>query len=270
MRRWLVLFALLPQCTGCLCYAYPTLSHTPTLAVPNPDGGAHAFRVDVERTERAPAAPSSQYTLSRIRIDERGLIPSQLELAHATGNYDPFSLMGGGTHERTKYTMQVRVYRPGYRTMEVKDWEKNAELHWVQAKDLVDQERAVDDLLSDRVSRDEIRLINGQFHPGPVAGPAPKSMDSTWWEQKDHKSPPLGLQSGKDAPLAHRQALLFAAGEYERLASSPAASQPSAQTARDRLRAKAAWLRQYAHLDPNAQHAAPPRPTHILPPPPTW
>ena len=50
MPRWLALLVLLPQCTGCLYYAYPTLSHTPELVIDNHDGSARLLEHGHERT----------------------------------------------------------------------------------------------------------------------------------------------------------------------------------------------------------------------------
>lgn len=242
MKRLLFLAAvLLPNCTGCVAFAYPTLVHVPELAVPNPDGSVHAFRVDVDTTTTAPNAVKTQYTLSRIPIDARGLIPSQLELAPATGVYNPFGVPGVA-EERSNYTMLVRAYRPGYRTIEVQAWEKSRELMWLPAADLAAQEKAIDDLLA-----------------------VPGGVDQAWWTVTQSKSFPfgsdakgkisilskddLGLQPGA-VSSAHRQALQFAAGEYARLANSPAANAPTMQPVRERLQQKAIWLRRYADEAP--------------------
>ena len=147
MKRLLILVAVLwPNCTGCLHYAYPTAIHVPELTVPNPDGSVHAFRVDIDTTERPPEGVKTQYTLSRIPIDARGQIPSQLEIAPATGVLNPFGFKDTSV-EHNQYTMVVRVYRPGYRTIEVKAWEKSRELQWMPTADLLAQEKAIDDLL---------------------------------------------------------------------------------------------------------------------------
>ena len=74
MPRWLFMIVCLPFCTGCLYYAYPTLTHTPELAVENRDGSAHAFRVDIDRTDRKPLAQVTQYTLTAIPLDS--IMPS--------------------------------------------------------------------------------------------------------------------------------------------------------------------------------------------------
>jgi hypothetical protein len=232
MSRWLFSLAFLPLCTGCLYYAYPTVTKTPELAVDNKDGSVHAFRVDIDRTERAPLAPITQYTLMKIPLDARGLIPSQLEVASATGVLNPLGMIEGSQHERSQYTMYVRLYKPGYRTIEVKAWEKTRELQWFPAADLPGQELAIDDLLADP---DAICIVGGS-----------KSMPKlTWWEMKDQKSPAFGLQPGSISS-SQRKSLEFASSEYQRLASSPIASSPSMQTTRERLQQKAIWLRRYA------------------------
>jgi hypothetical protein len=234
MKRLLFLaVVILPHCTGCVAFAYPTVQHVPDLAVPNPDGSVHAFRVDIDTTT-SPNSVKTQYTLLRIPIDARGLIPSQLELAPATGVYNPFGVPGVA-EERNNYTMLVRVYRPGYRTIEVQAWDKSRELMWLPAADLAAQEMAVDDLLG---------------LPGPTK--------QQWWTTTTAWNPQAGvptsaynqsLQPGFASSL-HRQALQFAANEYARLANSPAANAPTMQSVRERLQQKAIWLKRWADEAP--------------------
>ena len=224
MKRWLVLLACFaPNLSGCLAYAYPTLATTPPQVVPNQDGSVHAFRVDVDRTDRAPQPPLTEYTLSQIPLDSTGVIPRQVEIAHATGVYNPLGAIEGSPHERSQYTMLIRIYRPGYRTMEVKAWDKQRDLQWSPAADLLAQEKAIDDLLA-----------------VPDAG-----AKGTWWELKDEKKPGLGLQPGLES-ASQKRALLFASNEYQRLAASPLATQPASQILHERLQQKAIWLRRYA------------------------
>jgi hypothetical protein len=235
VKRLLFLAAvLLLNCTGCVTYAYPTLVHVPELAVPNPDGSVHAFRVDIDTTTTAPNSVKTQYTLSRIPIDARGLIPSQLELAPTTGVYNPFGVPGIA-EEKSTYTMVMRAYRPGYRTIEVQAWDKSRELMWLPAADLAAQEKAVDDLLA-----------------------MPGGAEQAWWMAtagKLHGSGAnlqkgdLGLQPGSVSSI-HRQALQFAASEYGRLANSPAANAPTMQPVRERLQQKAIWLKKWADEAP--------------------
>jgi hypothetical protein len=137
-------------------------------------------------------------------------------------------------HERSEYSMNVRLYRPKYCTQEVKAWEKSRPLLWTPASTLLAQEKAVDDLLA----------------PPAAAGQA---NTGTWWEQKDQKSPPPGLMPGAVSSL-HHLALDFAAKEYQRLSDMRDASTPDMQPVRDRLRAKATWLSAYANQVPVETH----------------
>ncbi|MBI2808124.1 MAG: hypothetical protein HYX68_24325 [Planctomycetes bacterium] len=239
MKRCLVVLAFLPHLTGCLGYVYPTVNYVPEQVVPNKDGSVHAFRVDIDRTERKPAPPSTVYTLTKLPVDYRGVIPSQLEIGQVTGVLDPLGIALNVAHERSEYSMSVRFYRPGYQMIEVKSWDKSRQLQWLPAADLSAQERAIDDLLTD---------------PEAPVLPMQKSQTvipqrASWWELKDQKTPPLGLQPGAHSP-SQRAALMFAAGEYERLATSPGANAPAAQTSKERLQQKAIWLRRFAEQAP--------------------
>ncbi|MBI3822074.1 MAG: hypothetical protein HY289_05260 [Planctomycetes bacterium] len=242
MSRWLFMLAVLPICTGCLGYGYPTLVYTPNVPIEKNDGSIHAFRVDVDKTDRKPLTQVTHYTLAKIPLDSRG-VPSQLEVAFASGVYKPLEGNDAVKHERNDFTMLVRLYRPGYRTITVQAWDKSRELHWQAAPDLLAQEKAIDDLLAVPAFADQL-------------------TKATWWELKDEKmpvrpsfdfatpmtvekAPVLGLQPGSTSPT-ERRALEFASSEYDRLARSPAASSPSVQTHRERLQQKAIWLKRFA------------------------
>jgi hypothetical protein len=110
-------------------------------------------------------------------------------------------------------------------------------VQWVAAPTLVEQEKAIDDLLADPAAP----IRDGGFgFPFPVG---------TWWEMKDKKSPGLGLLPGATS-ANQRQFLQFAAGEYGRLANGPAATSPNMQAVRERLQQKAIWLQRYADQQP--------------------
>lgn len=251
MKRWLFLIALLPQCTGCMGYVYPTMIYTPEVVVPNADSSAHAFRVDIDKTERKAAPVASEYTLTRIALDTRGVVPSQLEIAPVSGIYNPFALGDFKEREHSDYTIMVRLYRPGFQTITVKAWDKSRTLQWSQAPDLVAQERAIDDLLADPAEPANSAKLWAREGPagGPATGAPTGPGPKTWWDLKDQKSPPLGLQPGAISP-SQKQTLLFAATEYQRLASSPVAGSLNMQPLRERLQQKAIWLRIHAEQTP--------------------
>jgi hypothetical protein len=235
LRRLIFVLILAPNLTGCLAYAYPDLVYTPQQPIENEDGSAHAFRVDIDTTERKPQPSTVQFTLMRIPIDRGGLVPSQLEIAPATGVYDPLKIGSGAEHERNLYTMNVRLYRPGYQTKEVKAWDKTRSPKWAPAPDLLSQEKAIDDLLA---------VPGSEFSKG------------TWWEAKEKPSFQPGTVS-----KSQYESLMFVSSEYQRLASSPAAGSANMIAVRERLQQKAIFLRDYAeplpaHLTPYRIHGA--------------
>ena len=223
LRRLIFALILAPNLTGCLAYAYPDLVYTPEQPIDNKDGGAHAFRVDIEMTERKPQPSTSEFTLMRIPIDSGGLVPSQLEVAPASGVYDPLKIGGGVEHERSFYTMNVRLYKPGYQTKEIKAWDKARSPMWAPAPDLLSQERAIDDLLAE---------------PG-------SDGKTTWWEAKDK----LRFQPGTVSKSQY-ESLMFVSSEYQRLAGSPAAGSANMTAVRERLQQKAIFLRTFADRQP--------------------
>jgi hypothetical protein len=228
LRRLSFAVLLAPCLTGCMSYAYPTIAYTPDQPIENKDGGAHAFRVDIDKTERKPQPSSVQFTLMKIPLDRPGLVPSQLEIAPASGTYNPFGVIQGAEHERNLYTMTIRLYRPGYETKELRAWDKARTPQWTPARDLLAQEKAVDDLL---------------------AVPSDQPTPGTWWDRREEKVP--SLQPGS-VSNAQNNALTFASSEYQRLANSPSAGGASMTSVRERLQQKAIYLRKYAEQQPIA------------------
>ena len=135
------------------------------------------------------------------------------------------------------HTLLLRLYRRGYETVEVGSWELHKEIVWKRAADLRGREIALDDIFS------------GLQHGGQVSAPsvlqakfAMPGLELNW---NDSKRVDFNLQPGSES-RAHKKALLFGADEYERLASSFAASTEELRDAQARLLAKAAWLRKRA------------------------
>jgi hypothetical protein len=229
LRRLILALVLVPNLTGCLAYAYPDLVYTPPQPIDNDGGGggAHAFRVDIDRTDRKPKPSTVEFTLMRIPIDRGGLVPSQLEVAPASGVWDPLHVGSGAEHESNRYTMTVRLYRPGYETKELKAWDKARTPKWAPAPDLLSQEKAVDDLL---------------------AVPGDANAQGTWWELKEKPSFQPGTVS-----KSQREALLFASGEYKRLAAHAANNSAVQQ----RLQQKAIFLQRFADPQPTPVQLTP-------------
>jgi hypothetical protein len=120
--------------------------------------------------------------------------------------------------------------------MEVHAWDKSTALQWRPAPSLLDQEKALDDLLADPTA------------PRPVQPQIP--APGNWWDLRgDPKTQAFGLQPGR-VSVNQQQFLTFVSGEYTRLANSPAAAAPNMLALRERLRQKAVWLLSYAEQRP--------------------
>jgi hypothetical protein len=123
--------------------------------------------------------------------------------------------------------MLVRLYRPGYQTVEVESWQKTGPVEWVTAPTPDEQERAIDDLVSTwntSPARLQVQLARTEMSP---------PRDPLVFRY---------LASGS-ASVEHQRTLRFAAGEYKRLAEG--ATDPDART---RLDEKARALLHLASL----------------------
>ena len=117
-------------------------------------------------------------------------------------------------HKHVHKKVVVRLYRPGFETVQLTFWNGANAIQWKPAVSIEDQENAVDDLL--------------EFDPGRLVVEEAKN-----WK---FSRIPAGSRSPE-----HRKALLFAASEFERLSRT----QCSAAT-RERLTEKSHWLREHA------------------------
>jgi hypothetical protein len=186
----------------------------------------HAFRVDVTdkiliKEGATPAQPTrgentEGYELTRIPLTAKAAVPRQVGVSCAYGwqyvgffNY-PIAC--------TSHSVAVRLYRPGYETVELKPGQAPDEVVWNEAADLAAQEQAIDDLLGvSLLATKESRSANQQRRLEP------------------------GTKSA-----AHRQALLFGVREYERLAQAVPDDDGDGREIQARLLAKARRLRTLA------------------------
>jgi hypothetical protein len=200
MRRLCGLLGLL--CAGCMPfgYVYPSISYVRPASVGGARAQVRAFRVDVTDDDNCFAIPEGDsYVLTPLPLNEDGSFDPQLKVATDYGWFldAPAFMYGSARH----HSVLVRLYRPGYRTLELTSWRSDERLHWIQAQTPQEQEQAIDDLVT------------------------------TWRTSPQHLQCQYAMQS-RDAPrdpmlfryLApgsisdeHREALCFAAGEYERL-----------------------------------------------------
>lgn len=199
---------------GCIPYAYPNLMHVPAVRLdPTPDP-VHAFRVEVRGQSSDDGTRTDDYCLSRIASDNAGRLPAQSDTSFEYGYYALGVAANFPVHQGK--TLRVRLYRPGYNLVELRAGE-DAKVAWMPATDLGGREHAIDDLLGEPIY-DTFALPHR--------------------ERGRMTTLPASLPPGSRSS-AHRDVLLFAADEYERLIAKAKPGQADAE----RLRTKAAAVR---------------------------
>jgi hypothetical protein len=223
-RRFTGLWGLL--LAGCmpLGYAYPTVSYVRPVRVGPARDEVKAFRVDIaDEDNNMEVKENDRYVLTPLRLHRDGSSDPQLKFAVTYGwLWNCVALSYGGSTQRT---VLVRLYRPGYRTIEVQSWQANEPLAWTEATMLEEQEEAIDELVSTwKTTGEHVQAQYASQHFVPPREPIVF----------------LALAPGSTAP-AHRAALQFAADEYERLLKD--ATKPDLHA---RLEEKAKTLRKLA------------------------
>lgn len=222
-RASLILLPLLVSgVAGCvpLFYAYPSISYVPTLNIGPSHDNIYVFRIDVaDDASCVDFADPSHYRLRQVHVTPAGKVLGQSKVAIDSGFYWNGIVLTYTGH--TSHTLRLRLYRAGYDAIDIRSWQGEMSLAWKDAADLESQEKAVDALLAPTQSN-----FTGTL----------KHKEQGW--SFEHLDP--GSVSRE-----HRHALLFGAGEYERLAAGMAVT-GDLETACDRCRAKASFLRNLA------------------------
>jgi hypothetical protein len=222
MRRLCGLLGLL--WAGCmpLGYVYPSISYVRPATVGAARDQVRAFRIDVTDDDNSYYIPEGDsYVLTQLPLNEDGGFDPQLKVATDFGWFldAPAFMHGSARH----HTVLVRLYRPGYHTLELGSWRGEERLHWTTAPTPQEQEQAIDDLVS--TWRTSPIHIQCQY--------AVKSKDTPRDSILFRYLAPGSISD------EHREALCFAAGEYERLSNEVSDAQ-----LRSRMQEKAKALRQ--------------------------
>jgi hypothetical protein len=215
---------LLP--VGCMLpYAYPHVERLPSVHVATAPAEVHAFHVAARGKSADFSADTEEYSLCRVPLSADGRVPAQTSLDVNYGVY----VIGVALNYPIHYThfTRVRLYRPGYALVEVKPGTDPGKVEWKPAADLAAREKAVDDLLSEPFDMGLAGRMPMLDKPGASA--------EVWSISR--------LSPGSASP-AEREALVFAAGEYERLVLLPGSGLDG--ETKERLMRKAQQLRQQA------------------------
>ena len=171
-----------------------------------------------------------RYVLTPVSLSRAGSVPPQMLVVLDYGwVWNCIALYYDG---HTHHTIVVRLYRPGFETVEIKAGDKEGRAAWEKAADPEAQEMAVDDLLSTWATDGQGRLWAGV---GNRDMPPTNDALAPLLDKKVFSSLAPGAAS-----VGHRRTLLFAAAEYERLAAG------LGDAHRVRLADKAQWLRELA------------------------
>jgi len=182
-------------------YCIPEFNYAPGVAAKCKKGEVYAFRVDLTQTAEVNIGAGKvtgevvdHVVLTHLHPSTDGSTSAQLGLSLATGwryvgvvNY---------TSSSTGHAIALRFYRPGYDTIVLKPGEKVTELNWTAAPGMSAQVKAVDDLMN---------------------GPPTQKSGAVTARQ--------ALEPGTRSP-AQKEALLFGAGEYTRLANELSPADP--------------------------------------------
>lgn len=145
---WLFLLAmgLLPL-GGCFQLTYPSVSYIPAPRLFESDDDVHVFRVDICHEYTGEMAHRDETdTLMELSVTGQWLPQMQVtvnSVRMVTGN--PVSSVGAGSWSQ----MVVRLYRPGYKLVELESWDLLPTVVWEKASTLEDEEKALDQLASE-------------------------------------------------------------------------------------------------------------------------
>jgi len=144
----LSLTALITACAGgCLGgYAYPQLSYVLPVQLQEAYDEIHAFRMDVVQVMEDIYHAEDKCVLRPIPLSPNGAIAGQAKLSLETA-WGVMMLIPTEWNHHCWHAMRVRLYRPGFQTVEIEPWQSVAQVRW-QAADWQSQEKAVDDLIA--------------------------------------------------------------------------------------------------------------------------
>jgi hypothetical protein len=207
----------------------PELNYVASVDLGATGGEVHAFRVDVtektvvniDQNLKSAGGGVAYYELTPLTLSTGGATSLQWELNCAYG----WRCIGFWDYwpTLTTHSVAVRLYRRGFETAEVRPGQKMSD-DWIKAVDLAAKEKAIDDLL----------------------GVSPLECTSPLQTVKgtgSHSPPALELGTKS---TGHQKALLFAAGEFEWLASQLSDVDWAEEVIRHRLLDKARRLRNLA------------------------
>jgi len=233
-------------------FAYPKIQRIPKADVNSDQGDVRAFLVTTTYAEK----PDTLSPESLRRRRPQTLTPLPLAanghaVSHNDFHFEASALVVGAVNYGWSYgrNTEIVLHRPGYKLVTLRPGQKRGKIPWEAVDCLAARERVIDDLLAMDSSHPYNTAYRFSVEESKLEAPLPAPTGSA--------DKPVGgdSESGLLRLPGQREAMLFAAAEYERLAApaygfveSAAADAPhpvlDAENERiGRLRAKAEWLR---------------------------
>lgn len=186
-----VCLAWLLAAAGCLVpYCARSVNHLPPLDLNCNPQEVHAFCIEITRQNVPEEGIKERWKISPIPLDS-SKVPSQSKVAYDFGIYSFTPNKASGPLIDTSHILTLRLYRAGFKTAEVDPSGPIEKVSWERAADAKAQETALDEI----------------FALMPVIVPKGGPMVE--------RTPEPGSVSKE-----HREALLFGANEYTRIATA--------------------------------------------------
>jgi hypothetical protein len=191
--------------SGCLCpyWVSPSVNYVPATRVSERNDSVHAFRVDTrESTPYFPGPLHQTHQLTAISIDGSGEVPGQLSVSCTRGFLAFFVALNYVTWHQD--TISVRLYRPGFETVELRAWAATSAVQWRTAAGVAEQCKAVDD------------LVAGNLEPGGIAK---EHQIALLFAADEYRRLAALISNQNPQMLANRQDILDKAEKLEKRAS---------------------------------------------------
>jgi len=226
-RNWIIWLGILFcvfTLSGCFVpipFASPKISMVSGRSAGANVDKVYAFRMDIRDWIGSPCfctekSKSERCIMRRVRINKKGQIPSQLKLSMTTGVIWHCIALDYTHYEVSRILM--RVYRPGYETVVWSDGDKG-QIKWHSVETLFEQERAVDRLFSTWDTGCECSYLELWSEWDSKYGTEGDWREIDEVSQTEFWEVAFCCLAGGSASKSHRDALLFGASEYRRIAS---------------------------------------------------
>lgn len=209
--RYLLLASPLFFASGCLFpyWVSPSVNYVPPAHIKDSADSVRAFRVDTR--ESTPYAVTTYMTDGRLRqthefteipVSAHGDTPGQLQVSCTRGFLAFFVALNYITWRQD--TVSLRLYRPGYETVELRPNTEKVVVDWKTAANVLEQLKAVDD------------LVAGNLEPGGIALEHQKALR---FAAQEYRRVGTLISKGDPQLLAKREEAFAKAENLEKLAS---------------------------------------------------